>query len=162
MTTSFLCMDSVRAHRVVAGERGCPEWQRHRGNGEGRERRGDSRCDGRGRQPCAHREIAGSRHRRSGPLHHRQPSTRHVRGHVHAARIQRVKREGIELTASFTATVNVEMRVGTLEETITVTGETSTVDVQNVIQQRVMTRDVWMRFPRERNRSWHSACSFPA
>src|SRR5262245_44678299 len=41
-----------------------------------------------------------------------------------------VKREGIELTASFTATVNVEMRVGTLEETITVTGEASTVDVQ--------------------------------
>jgi hypothetical protein len=53
-----------------------------------------------------------------------------------------VKREGIELTASFTATVNVEMRVGTLEETITVTGEASTVDVQNVLQQRVMTRDV--------------------
>jgi hypothetical protein len=53
-----------------------------------------------------------------------------------------VKREGIELTASFTANVNVEMRVGTLEETITVTGETSTVDVQNVVQQRVMTRDV--------------------
>jgi len=53
-----------------------------------------------------------------------------------------VKREGIELTASFTATVNVEMRVGTLEETITVSGEASTVDVQNVIQQRVMTRDV--------------------
>jgi len=53
-----------------------------------------------------------------------------------------VKREGIELTASFTATVNVEMRVGTLEETITVSGEASTVDVQNVLQQRVMTRDV--------------------
>jgi hypothetical protein len=53
-----------------------------------------------------------------------------------------VKREGIELTASFTATVNVEMHVGTLEETITVSGEASTVDVQNVIQQRVMTRDV--------------------
>jgi len=58
-----------------------------------------------------------------------------------------VKREGIELTASFTATVNVEMRVGTLEETITVTGETSTVDVQNVIQQRVMTRDVMDAIP---------------
>jgi hypothetical protein len=53
-----------------------------------------------------------------------------------------VKRDGIEITASFTATVNVEMRVGTLEETITVTGEASTVDVQNVTQQRVMTRDV--------------------
>jgi hypothetical protein len=53
-----------------------------------------------------------------------------------------VKCDGIEITASFTATVNVEMRVGTLEETITVTGEASTVDVQNVTQQRVMTRDV--------------------
>ena len=53
-----------------------------------------------------------------------------------------VKREGIELTASFTATVNADMRVGSLEETITVTGEASTVDVQNVVQQRVMTRDV--------------------
>ena len=53
-----------------------------------------------------------------------------------------VKREGIELTSSFTATVNADLRVGTLEETITVTGETPTVDVQNVVQQRVMTRDI--------------------
>ena len=53
-----------------------------------------------------------------------------------------VRREGIELTASFTATVNADMRVGALEETITVTGEAPTVDVQNVVQQRVMTRDV--------------------
>src|SRR5687767_5343031 len=53
-----------------------------------------------------------------------------------------VKREGIELTASFTATVNAELRVGALEETITVTGEASTVDVQNVVTQRVVTRDI--------------------
>jgi hypothetical protein len=53
-----------------------------------------------------------------------------------------VKREGIELTASFTATVNADLRVGTVEETITVTGETPTVDLQNVVQQRVMTRDI--------------------
>src|SRR6187551_2696528 len=33
-----------------------------------------------------------------------------------------VKREGIELTGTFTSTVNVELRVGSLEETITVTG----------------------------------------
>src|SRR5688572_537140 len=52
------------------------------------------------------------------------------------------RREGIELTASFTATVNADMRVGALEETITVSGLTPTVDVQNVVQQRVMTRDV--------------------
>src|SRR5688500_6795368 len=34
-----------------------------------------------------------------------------------------VKREGIELTSDFTANVNADMKVGTLEETITVTGE---------------------------------------
>ena len=48
-----------------------------------------------------------------------------------------VKREGIELTASFTATVNADMRVGSLEETITVSGQSPTVDVQNVTQQKV-------------------------
>jgi hypothetical protein len=53
-----------------------------------------------------------------------------------------VRREGIALTASFTATVNADLRVGALEETITVTGAAPTVDVQNVVQQRVMTRDV--------------------
>lgn len=53
-----------------------------------------------------------------------------------------VRREGITLTSSFTATVNADMRVGALEETITVTGAPPTVDVQNVVQQRVMTRDV--------------------
>jgi hypothetical protein len=53
-----------------------------------------------------------------------------------------VRREGIQLTAAFTATVNADMRVGSLEETITVTGEAPVVDVQNVTQQTVMTRDV--------------------
>jgi hypothetical protein len=52
------------------------------------------------------------------------------------------KQEGIELTASFTATVNGQLRVGALEETITVSAQTPTVDVQNVAQEKVMTRDV--------------------
>src|SRR5262245_53848389 len=42
-----------------------------------------------------------------------------------------VKREGIELTGSFTATVNAELKVGALSETITVSGETPIVDVQS-------------------------------
>jgi hypothetical protein len=58
-----------------------------------------------------------------------------------------VRREGVELTASFTATVNADLRVGSLQETITVTGETPTVDVQNVTQQRVMTRDIISAVP---------------
>ena len=41
-----------------------------------------------------------------------------------------VRREGITLSGTFTATVDAEMRVGSLEETITVTGESPIVDVQ--------------------------------
>jgi hypothetical protein len=62
-----------------------------------------------------------------------------------------VKREGIELTANFTATVNGELRVGSIEETITVTGQAPTVDVQNVIQQSVLTRDVLDAIPSSRS-----------
>ena len=43
--------------------------------------------------------------------------------HVHLAGFSTVRREGILLTAAFTANVSVDMRVGNLEETITVTGE---------------------------------------
>src|SRR5881409_1953360 len=45
------------------------------------------------------------------------------------------KREGLELATSFTATVNAEMKVGSLEETITVSGQAPVVDTQNVQQQ---------------------------
>ena len=58
-----------------------------------------------------------------------------------------VKREGLELTSAFTAAVNADLRVGALTETITVTGEAPTVDVQNVTQQKVMTRDVLNAIP---------------
>jgi hypothetical protein len=53
-----------------------------------------------------------------------------------------VKREGIELTAAFTASVNAELRVGSLEETVTVSGQSPIVDVQNTIQQRAITASV--------------------
>jgi hypothetical protein len=53
-----------------------------------------------------------------------------------------VRREGLELNTGFTATVNVEMRVGGVEETITVTGASPVVDTQNVRTQNVLTRDV--------------------
>jgi hypothetical protein len=53
-----------------------------------------------------------------------------------------VKREGIEVTTQFTAPVNGELRVGAIQETVTVTGETPVVDTQRVQQVKVMTRDV--------------------
>lgn len=58
-----------------------------------------------------------------------------------------VRREGIELTVGFTATVNAEMRIGAVEETITVTGSSPVVDIQNVNQIRVITRDVLENIP---------------
>ncbi len=62
-----------------------------------------------------------------------------------------VKRDEIELTSDFTGVVNAEMRVGTLEETITVTGESPIVDTQGITQRVVMTRDVLDLLPTGRN-----------
>ena len=52
------------------------------------------------------------------------------------------RREGIVLTASFAANVSAQLRVGSLEETITVSGATPVVDVQSVVQQRLIPKDV--------------------
>jgi hypothetical protein len=58
-----------------------------------------------------------------------------------------VKREGIELTTSFTAAVNAEMRVGSLEETITVSGESPVVDISSARQQTTVSREVLDAIP---------------
>ncbi|HKF70048.1 MAG TPA: carboxypeptidase-like regulatory domain-containing protein, partial [Vicinamibacterales bacterium] len=52
------------------------------------------------------------------------------------------KRDGIELTGSFVATINADMKVGQVAETITVTGETPLVDVQSAAVQKVVTKEV--------------------
>jgi hypothetical protein len=57
------------------------------------------------------------------------------------------KREGVELSSGFTATVNAEMRVGSLEETITVTAAAALVDTANVRQQTVMTAEALKTLP---------------
>jgi len=53
-----------------------------------------------------------------------------------------VRREGIELAGAATFNVNAELKVGTLEETITVTGESPIVDVQTARRESVVARDV--------------------
>ncbi len=58
-----------------------------------------------------------------------------------------VRREGIRLGASFTATVNVELSVGQLEETVTVSGAAPLVDVRNTVSQSVMTRETLDAIP---------------
>jgi hypothetical protein len=52
-----------------------------------------------------------------------------------------VKREGIKLPTSFTATVNADLALGQLEESITVTGESPLVDVRSSVSQSVMNRE---------------------
>ena len=64
-----------------------------------------------------------------------------------------VKREGLELAGSGTITVNADLKVGTLAETITVTGETPVVDVQNAARQAVLTGEAVAAAPAAR--SWN-------
>ena len=62
-----------------------------------------------------------------------------------------VKREGIELTGTLTATIDADLRVGSLEETVTVTGETPIVDVQSARRQQVIDGDVLQAIPTSRS-----------
>src|SRR5215469_13044252 len=62
-----------------------------------------------------------------------------------------VKREGIELPAQFTATVNADLRIGTLEETVVVNADSPVVDVQNVVRRQVVNQDVIATMPTSKN-----------
>ena len=53
-----------------------------------------------------------------------------------------LRREGVELAPNFTATLNAELKVGGLQETVTVSGQTPLVDVQNVNQQTVISKSL--------------------
>ena len=61
-----------------------------------------------------------------------------------------VVREGVELTGGGVTSINAEMRVGALAETITVTGETPVVDVQSARQQTVMAGEIVRALPASR------------
>jgi carboxypeptidase family protein len=51
-----------------------------------------------------------------------------------------LRREALEIGPNFTATVNVELKIGSIAETVTVSGATPLVDVQSVTQQKVISR----------------------
>ena len=57
------------------------------------------------------------------------------------------KRDGVELTTSFTATINAEMKVGQVEDTVTVLGETPVVDSLNVRTQNTFVRETLDEIP---------------
>ena len=71
-----------------------------------------------------------------------------------------VRREGVILTTDFTALVNIEMKVGDLEETLTVTGALPVVDVQNAQVQQQITRETLDLLPTGRS-AWSLAKVLP-
>ncbi|HVZ19956.1 MAG TPA: TonB-dependent receptor [Vicinamibacterales bacterium] len=62
-----------------------------------------------------------------------------------------VKREGLALSGTFNATIDIEMKVGGVQETVTVTGESPIVDVQSIQRQTVIDNDVITSLPAARS-----------
>jgi hypothetical protein len=62
-----------------------------------------------------------------------------------------VKREGVQLPPAFTATVSVELAVGAIEETVTVSGAAPLVDVQNATSQRRLSPELLDTLPAARS-----------
>src|SRR5438128_1902956 len=58
-----------------------------------------------------------------------------------------VKRENIELAGTQTATIPIEMRVGAIAESVTVTGESPVVDTQNAKREIVMNNQIIQALP---------------
>jgi hypothetical protein len=61
------------------------------------------------------------------------------------------QRDNVELTTGFTAPVNATMSIGTRAETVTVVGETPTVDVQNARQVATFAGEAIRDLPTARN-----------
>src|SRR5882672_3935208 len=60
---------------------------------------------------------------------------------------QTIKRQGVELPTDFTAAINAEMRVGALEESVTVSAASPIVDVQNASHMQVLNREAMDAIP---------------
>jgi len=56
-------------------------------------------------------------------------------------------REGVEVSPSFTASIDADMRVGNIQETVTVTGESPIVDVQSAAQTRSVDAQQFKELP---------------
>jgi len=57
------------------------------------------------------------------------------------------KRDGLQLTPNFAATINADLKVGELTETITVTGESPLVDTRSVSKAQVISQETLSALP---------------
>ena len=60
------------------------------------------------------------------------------------------RREGVELSGAFNATIDAQMQVGALAETVTVSGESPIVDVKSARREQVVNRDLLTAIPSAR------------
>jgi hypothetical protein len=58
------------------------------------------------------------------------------------AGFQTIKREGLELPSNFTMTVNADLKIGAVAESVTVTGSSPVVDVQSNSRAAVLPREI--------------------
>ena len=62
-----------------------------------------------------------------------------------------VKREGVELAGALIVTIDIQMRVGAIEESVVVTGESPVVDVQSARRQQIIGGPVLAALPTSRS-----------
>ena len=71
-----------------------------------------------------------------------------------------VEQAEVRINAAFVATINARLEVGSLEETITVTGESPSVDVRSNVQQTIMSQEILEGVPTGRD-PWSLAKLIP-
>jgi len=82
-------------------------------------------------------------------LENLRPGTYSVR-FAHAG-LSEIERDGIELTGSFTATVDATLEIGPLSDTITVTTETSPLDVHGAKRELTLSDEIVRAIPTARS-----------
>jgi carboxypeptidase family protein len=86
------------------------------------------------------------------------PGTYHVKFELQGFRS--IDRSDIVVNAAFVATVNAKLEVGSVTETVTVTGDSPTVDTRSNLQQTVMNQDILEGVPSGRD-PWSVAKIIP-
>src|SRR5439155_13462217 len=86
------------------------------------------------------------------------PGTYHLKFELQGFRS--VERSDVVVNAAFVAAVNAKLEVGSVQETVTVTGDSPTVDTHSNLQQTVMSQDVLEGIPSGRD-PWSVAKIIP-
>jgi hypothetical protein len=101
--------------------------------------------------PSLIEKVRTANDRQQRPLPDRRSPGGRVHRHIYPGGLHDVKREGVGLEGTFTATINADLKVGALTETITVTGESPIVDTQSIRRQVVLDNETISAIPSSRS-----------